>query len=70
MGALDTLRLAWEIARIAVKAPGIYTGMYFARRRAVGAFRKQLLACGVDKATVKELSKDYPKIDDMVSTWG
>ncbi len=63
MGVLDSLYLIWGFLRLAGKAPSVYTRMYMARRRAVGAFKKQLLACGVDKATASELASCYPRID-------
>jgi len=63
MGALDSLRLVWSFLRLAVKAPIVYTRMYLARRRAAGCFKKQLMACGVDKSTASELAACYPRIN-------
>jgi hypothetical protein len=63
MGALDSLYLIWGFLRLAGKAPSVYTRMYLARRRATGAFKKQLVACGVDAATAKELASFYPRIE-------
>jgi hypothetical protein len=65
MGALDSLRLVWSFLRLAVKAPVVYTRMYLARRRAAGCFKEQLMACGLDNATAKELAACYPRIDLM-----
>jgi len=64
--ALDSLRLTWDMVRLAGRAPGIYVRFYLARRRACDAFRRQLVACGVDESTARELSRCYPKVDVMV----
>jgi len=66
MGALDSLRFTCRVVKLAGKAPGAYTRMYLARRRAISTFRKQLVACGVEKAAAKELARCYPRIDDVM----
>jgi hypothetical protein len=43
----------------------MYTRLYLARRRACKVFIEQLVACGVDKSTARELVLYYPKIDLM-----
>jgi hypothetical protein len=63
LGALDSLLFTWGVVRLAGKAPGIYTRLYLARRRTCKAFSRQLVACGVDKSTARELARCYPKID-------
>jgi hypothetical protein len=66
MVALDSLRFTWSVMWLAGRAPGIYANLYLARRRACNVFRRQLVACGVDKSSAKELARCYPKIDQIV----
>ena len=63
MGALDSLRFTWKLVELALKAPNVYMRLYFARRRAVGVFRRKLVAFGVDRATAAELAACYPRFD-------
>lgn len=63
MGALDSLRFTLGLVGLALKAPSFYMRLYFARRRAVGVFRRELVAFGVDRATAAELAACYPRFD-------
>ncbi len=42
--------------------PGIYTRYYFARRKAVKAFKNELLKNGIPYETAEELSRLYPDL--------
>ncbi len=63
MGALDSLRFTLGLVGLALKAPSVYMRLYFARRRAVGVFRRELVAFGVDRTTAAELAACYPRFD-------
>jgi hypothetical protein len=63
LGALDSLRFTWGLVGLALKAPSVYMRLYFARKRAVGVFRRELVAFGVDRATAAELAAYYPRFD-------
>lgn len=45
-----------------INLPGMYTRYYFARRRAVRAFKNELMNYGITRETAEELSRFYPDL--------
>jgi len=61
-----TLTTFFYMARMALSFPGIAINFYFKRKRAVGFFKKELIANGVSSLEAEEIAEMYPfKLSDM-----
>jgi hypothetical protein len=64
----NILRTIFYTFIMLVRAPFMIVGFYIKRRRAIGSFRRTLIASGVPRREADELARSYPfKLGDFIS---
>jgi len=63
--ASEMLKVVPKSMGLLFRLPGIYTRFYFARRRALKNFKKELIKNGFTNEAAEELAKLYPDITQI-----
>ena len=64
----NILRTIFYTFIMLVRAPFMIVSFYFKRRRAIGCFKRTLIASGVPRREANELALNYPfKLGDFIS---
>jgi hypothetical protein len=67
MGTLRKVTSFFKIMGMGLSLPIYYTRYLIARRRAVGAFKRELIASGIPPMEAEELASLYPfKFGDLI----
>ncbi|MBN1683631.1 hypothetical protein JW865_08790 [Candidatus Bathyarchaeota archaeon] len=63
--ASEMLKVVPSSMGLLLRLPGIYTRLYFARRRALKNFKKELVKNGLTWEAAEELAQLYPDITKL-----